>query len=311
MGALRRYIPFTAAMMAVGTLALTGFPFTAGFYSKDAIIEAAYVSHRPGAAFAFLATVIAAGMTSFYSWRLFFLTFEGRARWGSHGAEAHAPSDHEGVAHDDHSRDIEPASHADHEHGAHGDHTPHESPLTMLVPLGVLALGAIVAGFLFKEAFIGHNYDAFWKGALFTAKDNHILEEIHHVPAWVSWSPFVMMVIGFLLALWFYILDTRRPVELARQQPLLYDFLLNKWYFDELYDRIFVRPAMWLGRLLWKVGDGRIIDGLGPDGIAARVIDVTRGVVRLQTGYVYHYAFVMLIGAAALFTWYLVSGAAH
>ncbi len=311
MGALRRYIPFTAAMMAVGTLALTGFPFTAGFYSKDAIIEAAYVSHRPGAAFAFLATVIAAGMTSFYSWRLFFLTFEGRARWGSHGAEAHAPSDHEGVAHDDHSRDIEPASHADHEHGAHGDHTPHESPLTMLVPLGVLALGAIVTGFLFKEAFIGHNYDAFWKGALFTAKDNHILEEIHHVPAWVSWSPFVMMVIGFLLALWFYILDTRRPVELARQQPLLYDFLLNKWYFDELYDRIFVRPAMWLGRLLWKVGDGRIIDGLGPDGIAARVIDVTRGVVRLQTGYVYHYAFVMLIGAAALFTWYLVSGAAH
>src|SRR4051812_9707321 len=311
MGALRRYIPFTAAMMAVGTLALTGFPFTAGFYSKDAIIEAAYVSHRPGAAFAFLATVIAAGMTSFYSWRLFFLTFEGRARWGSHGAEAHAPSDHEGVAHDDHSRDIEPASHADHKHGAHGDHTPHESPLTMLVPLGVLALGAIVTGFLFKEAFIGHNYDAFWKGALFTAKDNHILEEIHHVPAWVSWSPFVMMVIGFLLALWFYILDTRRSVELARQQPLLYDFLLNKWYFDELYDRIFVRPAMWLGRLLWKVGDGRIIDGLGPDGIAARVIDVTRGVVRLQTGYVYHYAFVMLIGAAALFTWYLVSGAAH
>src|SRR3954451_9246098 len=307
MGGLRRYIPITTAMMAIGTLSLTGFPFTAGFYSKDAIIEAAFVSHRPGAAFAFLATVIAAGMTSFYSWRLFFLTFEGRARWGSHGAEAHAPSDHEGVAHDDHSRDIEPASHADHEHGAHGDHTPHESPLTMLVPLGVLALGAIVTGFLFKEAFIGHNYDAFWKGALFTAKDNHILEEIHHVPAWVSWSPFVMMVIGFLLALWFYILDTRRPVELARQQPLLYDFLLNKWYFDELYDRIFVRPAMWLGRLLWKVGDGRIIDGLGPDGIAARVIDVTRGVVRLQTGYVYHYAFVMLIGAAALFTWYLVS----
>ena len=97
----------------------------------------------------------------------------------------HAPSDHEGVAHDDHSRDIEPASHADHEHGAHGDHTPHESPLTMLVPLGVLAFGAIVAGFLFKGAFIGHDYDAFWKGALFTAKDNHILEEIHHVPAWV------------------------------------------------------------------------------------------------------------------------------
>jgi NADH-quinone oxidoreductase subunit L len=311
MGALRPYIPYTAAMMAVGTLALTGFPFTAGFYSKDAIIEAAFVSHRPGAAFAFVATVIAAGMTSFYSWRLFFLTFEGRARWGSHGAEAHAPSDHEGVAHDDHSRDAEPVSHADHEHGGHGDHRPHESPLTMLVPLSVLAFGALVAGFAFKESFIGHNYNAFWKGALFTAKDNHILEEIHHVPAWVAWSPFVMMLIGFLLALWFYILDTRRPVELARQQPLLYDFLLHKWYFDELYDRIFVRPAMWLGAMFWKIGDVRIIDGLGPDGIAARVIDVTRGVVRLQTGYVYHYAFVMLIGAAALFTWYLVGGGAH
>src|SRR6185312_16783658 len=125
MGGLRRYIPFTAAMMAIGTLALTGFPFPAGFYSKDAIIEAAFVSHRPGAAFAFFATVIAAGMTSFYSWRLYFMTFEGRPRWGAHAADAHARSDHEGVTHDDHSRDVEPASHADHEHGHHGDHTPH------------------------------------------------------------------------------------------------------------------------------------------------------------------------------------------
>jgi NADH-quinone oxidoreductase subunit L len=311
MGGLAPYIKPTTAAMAIGTLALIGlWPF-AGFYSKDAIIEAAYASHRPGATFAFVATVSAALLTSFYSWRLFFMTFFGARHWGAHAAHAHAPSDHEGVDHDDHSRDAEPAAHADHEHGHHGDFTPHESPWTMLGPLAVLAIGSIAAGFLFNGPFIGHHADAFWKGALATGPDNHIMEEMHHVPAWVSWSPLVMLTVGFLVALWFYILDTRRPAELARQQAPLYEFLLHKWYFDELYDRIFVRPAMWLGRLLWKVGDGRIIDGLGPNGVAARVVDVTRGVVRLQTGYVYHYAFVMLIGAAALFTWYLVGGGAH
>ena len=178
----------------------------------------------------------------------------------------------------------------------------------MLIPLGILALGALAAGFVFKEAFIGHDYGAFWKGALFTAPDNNILDEIHHVPGWVAWSPTIMLTLGFALALWFYILDTRKPAQLAAQNPVLYRFLLNKWYFDELYDLIFVRPAMWIGRMFWKVGDGRIIDGLGPDGISARVADVTRGVVRLQTGYLYHYAFVMLIGVAALMTWYLTTG---
>jgi NADH-quinone oxidoreductase subunit L len=321
MGELRRYIPFTTAMMAIGTLALTGFPGFAGYFSKDAIIEAAYVSDRPGASFAFVATVLAVLMTSFYSWRLFFLAFEGRARWGRHG-QAHAavagqaaydadgaPGHHEGVAHDNKGHDIEPPAHADHEHhGPHADHRPHESPLTMLVPLAVLACGSVFAGFVFKEYFIGHDYEHFWKGALAASPENKILEEMHHVPAWVAWSPALMMLLGFLLALWFYILDTRKPAELAAQQPLLYRFLLNKWYFDELYDLIFVRPALWLGRVLWRVGDGRIIDGLGPDGLAARVVDVTRGVVRLQTGYVYHYAFAMLIGVAALITWYLAGG---
>src|SRR3712207_3782555 len=167
MGRLRRYIPFTAAMMAIGTLALTGFPFTAGYYSKDAIIEAAYVSHRPGANFAFFATVLAAFMTSFYSWRLFFLTFEGMKRWGAHG-EHHVHGDHEGVEHDERSHDVEPASHADHEHGhGHGAHTPHESPLVMLIPLILLAIGALVAGFAFNNVFIGDGYAGFWKGALF------------------------------------------------------------------------------------------------------------------------------------------------
>ncbi|ALA18893.1 MULTISPECIES: NADH-quinone oxidoreductase subunit L [unclassified Chelatococcus] len=322
MGGLRKHIPFTAAMMTIGTLALTGFPFTAGYFSKDAIIEAAYASHTPGANFAFLATVIAALFTSFYSWRLYFMTFEGPAKWGAH---ASTPPLHEGVAHagtaaeGGHGHDVEPAAaaphahgHDDHAHGGHGhghgDHTPHESPLVMLIPLGVLALGAVVAGFAFKEAFIGHDYDHFWKGALFTGADNHILHEMHEVPGWVVASPFVMMVLGFLIALWFYVINPRMPAIVAGQQPLLYRFLLNKWYFDEIYDFLFVRPAMWLGRFLWKKGDGWLIDGFGPDGVSARVVDVTNRVVRLQTGYVYHYAFAMLVGVAALVTWYLIGG---
>ncbi|MBD2748906.1 NADH-quinone oxidoreductase subunit L [Microvirga sp. BT688] len=311
MGALRRYIPLTTAMMAIGTLALTGFPFTAGYYSKDAIIEAAYAAHSTAGSFAFLATVVAAFMTSFYSWRLFFLTFEGTSRWGHghHGHHAHAAHSHEGVEHDDHDRDVEPASHAQHDHGHHEDHTPHESPLVMLLPLIVLAIGALVAGFVFHNAFIGEGYQEFWKGALFTRPENHILEEMHHLPGWVPLLPTVMMALGFVLAYYMYIVDAKQPAKLAADHPILYRFLLNKWYFDELYDAIFVRPAMAIGRFFWRTGDQRIIDGLGPDGISARVMDVTRGVVRVQTGYVYHYAFAMLIGVAALVTFYLFRGA--
>jgi len=306
MGALRRYIPLTTAMMAIGTLALTGFPFTAGYYSKDAIIEAAFASHSTAGSFAFLATVVAALMTSFYSWRLFFLTFEGNARWSN---ADHAHGHHEGVEHDAHSHDVEPATHADHEHGHHGHHMPHESPLVMVLPLVVLAIGAVVAGFVFHNAFIGHGYQEFWKGALFTRPDNQILEEMHHIPGWVPYLPTVMMALGFVLAYYMYIVDSKQPARLAADHPILYRFLLNKWYFDELYDAIFVRPAMAIGRFLWRTGDQKIIDGLGPDGISARVLDVTRGAVRLQSGYVYHYAFAMLIGVAALVTFYLFRGA--
>lgn len=311
MGALRRYIPITTAMMAIGTLALTGFPFTAGYYSKDAIIEAAYAAHSSAGSFAFLATVAAAFMTSFYSWRLFFLAFEGTARWGHghHDHHSHAPHAHEGVEHDDHNRDVEAASHAQHEHGHHGGHTPHESPLVMLLPLVVLAIGAVVAGLIFHNAFLGEGYQEFWKGALFTRPENHILEEMHHLPGWVPLLPTIMMILGFLLAVYMYIIDAKQPAKLAADHPILYRFLLNKWYFDELYDAIFVRPAIAIGRLFWRTGDQRIIDGLGPDGISARVLDVTRGVVRVQTGYVYHYAFAMLIGVAALVTFYLFRGA--
>ncbi|MEL6059384.1 MULTISPECIES: NADH-quinone oxidoreductase subunit L [unclassified Methylobacterium] len=336
MGGLRRYIPYTSAMMAIGSLALIGFPYTAGYYSKDAIIEAAYASTRPGHTLAFLCVVVAAFFTSFYSWRLFFMTFEGPARWGAHGSHDHAAHDHhdapavahaamaheadgapghtEGVAHDDKGHDIEPAHRSDvvaddhHGHGHHGDHTPHESPLVMTVPLAILAFGALFAGIIFHNRFIGEGMDAFWGHALAHGPHNHIMHEIHEVPALVSYSPLIMLILGFVLAYWMYIRRPELPGELAAQQPSLYRFLLNKWYFDEIYDRIFVRPAKDFGLFLWKQGDGRIIDGLGPNGIAARVVDVTRGVVRLQTGYLYHYAFVMLIGVAGLISWYLMSG---
>ena len=318
MGALRRRIPFTAAMMAIGTLALIGFPGTAGYYSKDAIIEAAFVSDRPGHALAFVATVVAAFMTSFYSWRLFFMTFEQSPRWGdAAGAQAHAtgheadgaPGHHEGVAHDDKGHDVEPASHSDLEH-AHHAVEPHESPLVMLVPLGILAFGAVVAGIVFNRFFIGHDAEHFWRDSLASGQYK-IFEEMHHVPFWVAWSPFVMLTLGFVLAFVMYLRKPYLPAQLATQQPILYRFLLNKWYFDEIYDFIFVRGAKRLGRFLWKQGDGAVIDGLGPDGISARVVDVTRGVVRLQTGYLYHYAFVMLIGVAAILSWYLVVGGGH
>jgi NADH-quinone oxidoreductase subunit L len=297
MGGLRKYIPFTAAAMTIGTLALTGFPLFAGYFSKDAIIESAYASVAKGgfaSSYAFVLLVVAALMTSFYSWRLYFMTFEGAPRWGGHG------HGHDAHGHDDHAH-----GHDDHGHGH--DHKPHESPLVMLIPLAVLSLGALAAGYVFKEAFIGHDYEHFWKAALFTGKDNHILHAMHEVPKWVVWSPFVAMLIGFLLALYMYVLRPDVPGKLAAANPVLYKFLLNKWYFDEIYDFLFVRPAMWLGRFLWKKGDGAVIDGLGPDGVSARVVDVTNRVVRLQTGYVYHYAFAMLIGVAGLVTWYLMA----
>ena len=308
MGGLRKHIPLTAAAMTIGTLALTGFPLFAGYFSKDAIIESAYaaVAHKGFAAsYAFVLLVVAACFTSFYSWRLYFMAFEGKPRWGHghdvHGHDAHAHAAH---GHDDHAH----AAHAHDDHHGHGhDHTPHESPLVMLIPLAVLSLGAVAAGFAFKEAFIGHNYEHFWKAALFTGKDNHILHEMHEVPGWVVASPFIAMVLGFLVSLYMYVLRPDVPGKLAAANPVLYNFLLNKWYFDEIYDFLFVKPAMWIGKFLWKKGDGFVIDGMGPDGVSARVVDVTNRVVRLQTGYVYHYAFAMLIGVAGFVTWYLLA----
>ena len=309
MGGLRKHIPLTAAAMTIGTLALTGFPLFAGYFSKDAIIESAYaaVAHKGFAAsYAFVLLVVAACFTSFYSWRLYFMTFEGKPRWG---AGAHASHGHDDHAHAAHGHDDQAhAAHAHDDHHDHGhDHKPHESPLVMLIPLAVLSLGAVAAGFAFKEAFIGHNYEHFWKASLFTGKDNHILHEMHEVPGWVIASPFIAMVLGFLVSLYMYVLRPDVPGKLAAANPVLYRFLLNKWYFDEIYDFLFVKPSMWIGKFLWKKGDGFVIDGMGPDGISARVVDVTNRVVRLQTGYLYHYAFAMLMGVAGLVTWYLVA----
>jgi NADH-quinone oxidoreductase subunit L len=267
MGGLWRKIPYTFAVMCIGTLALTGFPLFAGYFSKDAIIESAYASHNPFSTYAYLLTVGAAGLTSFYSWRLIFKTFFG---------EPHDQEHYEAA---------------------------HESPIWMLIPIGVLAAGSILSGFPFKELFVGHGIEEFFRDSI--KMNPHILEDMEHMPHLLGWLPFVMMVIGGLVSYLFYMRRPYLPVELARQQPMLYQFLLNKWYFDELYDLIFVRPAKRIGRFLWKVGDGYIIDGFGPDGVSARVLDVTRNVVRLQTGYLYHYAFAMLIGVAGLITWFM------
>ena len=277
MGGLRPHIKVTFWMMMIGTLAITGvgIPFTpigfAGFFSKDVIIEATYASHSPAAGFAFTLLVIAALFTSFYSWRLIFLTFFGKPR-ASHEVMHHV----------------------------------HESPQVMLVPLYILAIGAVFAGFLFEGRFYGEEYAEFWKGALFTSKENELLEHFHHVPALVALSPFIAMVIGFVTAWYMYIKSPSTPRVLAQQHRVLYQFLLNKWYFDELYDFLFVRSAKALGNFLWKKGDVGVIDTYGPNGIAARVVDVTNRVVRLQTGYLYHYAFAMLIGIAALVTWMML-----
>jgi len=267
MGGLKDKIPFTYIVMVIGTLSLTGFPLTAGYFSKDAIIESAYASSNPLAFYGFLMTVVAAGLTSFYSWRLIFKTFHG---------EPHDQEHYEAA---------------------------HESPLWMLIPIGILAAGSIVAGFPFKELFAGHGVEEFFRESV--KMNPHIIEEMHQIPETVAFLPTLMMVLGFLVSWLFYIRRPYLPVELANQQPLLYQFLLNKWYFDELYDLIFVRTAKWIGRFLWKVGDGYVIDGFGPDGVSARVLDVTRNVVKLQTGYLYHYAFVMLIGVAGLITWFM------
>jgi len=337
-GGLRKKIPYTYWAMMIGTLAITGvgIPLThigfAGFLSKDAIIESAFAGGTGAATYAFWALVIAAMFTSFYSWRLIFLTFYGEQRGDKHT----------------------------HDHA-------HESPWTMLVPLGVLALGAVFAGMIWFKPFFGdhdtvnkfygvpthyaaeaghgedshgddghseeakaddhgdsHGEDAKadehgdavagWtpgSGAVFTHPTNHVMDDAHHAPKWVKVSPFIAMLLGFITAWMFYIRRPDWPARLAANQQILYQFLLNKWYFDEIYEVLFIRPARWLGHFLWKKGDGRVIDG-GLNGLAMGIVPFfTKLAGRAQSGYIFTYAFFMVIGIVALVTWMTLSGGAH
>ncbi|MCX7566240.1 NADH-quinone oxidoreductase subunit L [Sulfitobacter sp. F26169L] len=324
-GGLRKKIPYTFWAMMIGTLAITGvgIPLThigfAGFLSKDAIIESAWGG---GSMYGFWLLVIAAAMTSFYSWRLMFLTFYGEARGDKHT----------------------------HEHA-------HESPMVMLIPLGVLAIGAVFSGMVFYKSFFGsaeyvgkfygiptaeiaadgegqvdgaedshgaadgddhgggHHGPAFagkpGEGALYFAPDNTVLDDAHSAPKWVKVSPFIAMLGGFLMAMWFYIWNPTLPARLAANQRPLYLFLLNKWYFDEVYNFIFVQPARAVGRFLWKRGDGNVIDG-GLNGLAMGIIPfLTRIAGKAQSGYIFTYAFAMVIGIAVLVTWMTMTGGAN
>ncbi|TDH63884.1 NADH-quinone oxidoreductase subunit L [Dankookia rubra] len=296
MGGIWTKIPVTYAVMWIGNLALAGIPFFAGYYSKDAILEAAYASHGGAGLYAFVMGMIAAFLTAFYSWRLLIMTFHGAPR-----------ADHHTMEH------------------------VHESPLVMLVPLLLLAVGAVLTGYIFAPLFVGEHAHDFWHGAIFNGADNHVLHAMHEVPEWVPLAPTVMGVAGIALAYLMYMVAPGLPVRLAqmfsarpqlvRALPLipaegaeqrtepdpggLYGFLLKKWYFDELYDAIFVQPARRLADIFWKTGDARIIDGM-PNGAADLAVQVSRGAVRIQTGRVANYAFAMIIGLVVFISLFLI-----
>jgi NADH-quinone oxidoreductase subunit L len=316
-GALRKHIPLTFWAMTIGTLAITGvgiiqiagwsgFGF-AGFYSKDAIIESAFASGTGAGGFAFVIGITAALLTSFYSWRLVFLTFFGKARWAGSEHIQHALHDH-GHHGDDPAAEVSGHDIRPHEASAKqvpagtGGYHPHESPWTMLVPLGVLSLGAVFAGMLFHGPFIEAEEGAhFWGASI--AFDTHLAHAIHEVPLWVKLAPGLVMIIGFLIALQAYIRNTDIPARFVGQWGILHNFFYNKWYFDEIYDVVFIRPSLWLGRLFWKRGDEKTIDRFGPDGAATAVRVGNVLTARLQSGYLYTYALVMLLGLAAAATW--------
>jgi NADH-quinone oxidoreductase subunit L len=303
-GALRREIPLTFWTMLAGTLAITGvgiagaFGF-AGFYSKDAIIEAAFARGTELSQFAFAVGVFAALLTSFYSWRLMFLTFWGKPRWAGsehiqhavHGDHEHPDEEHGDSSH----HDLHPPV------GTAGYH-PHESPLAMLVPLILLSVGAVFAGFVFHDAFVGPEGGAgFWHGSL--AFDEHLMHAMHEVPTWVKWSPTAVMLIGLAIAWAAYIRNPELPAAFVRHFSALHRFVYNKWYFDELYRWLFVRPAFALGRMFWRAGDVGTIDRFGPNGAAWVVVKGSRAAVKMQSGYLYSYALVMLVGLVGAVSW--------
>ena len=271
MGGLYKLIPFTWVVMLIGTLGLTGAPLMSGYYSKDGIIEAAFVSQTEGNLYAFYLLVLSALLTSFYSWRLIFLTFNGKSNIST---EIFSKI--------------------------------HESPKVMLFPLFILSIFTIFSGVFFVDYFMYHDYQYLWQSSIYLSENNHVIESIHYVPKWVKYSPLVMMVIGLITAVIFYLLYPKVPKFLSSQFNPVYKFLLNKWYFDEIYEFIFVRNISRIGNFLSNFGDKRIIDGLGPDGISLRVMDIAKQISRIQTGYIYHYAFAMLIGLMLFITYFFI-----
>jgi NADH-quinone oxidoreductase subunit L len=271
MGGLAKIIPATCIVMWIGNWALAGLPPFSGWYSKDAIISATYASGTAVGMYAYVCTVLAAFLTAFYSWRLLFMTFHGKSRADHHVLE-HA----------------------------------HESPLVMLVPLFVLAIGAMGAGWALHSWFIGADWPHFWNGAIFNGPHNKVIENLEQVPAWAEQLPLVLGILGIALAYVMYIANPLLPMRLAQQFGPIYRFVLNKWYFDELYNVIFVQPAIRLARLFWQVGDVTIIDGV-PNGLAELTSDGSREVVKIQTGSLAVYAFAMLIGVVVLVGIFMLS----
>jgi NADH-quinone oxidoreductase subunit L len=305
-GGLRKRIPLTFYAMLAGTLAITGLGVYhlgagfAGFWSKDAILEVAFARGNGAGQFAFWAGAGAALLTSFYSWRLMFLTFWGRPRWDQSEHIQHAVHDDHGHgdhahAHDDHGR-----SHASAD-GTAGYH-PHESPLPMLVPLGVLTIGAIAAGQVFAPAFL--DSAAFWNGSIFY--NEALIHAMHAVPYWVKYTAFIVMILGLAGAYLAYIAKPGIPAAFVARFGALHNFVFRKWYFDELYDAIFVKPAFRFGRWFWQLGDIGTIDRFGPNGIAWVVQRSSVAAKAIQSGYVYTYALIMLLGLVAAVTFVLL-----
>ena len=270
MGGIYKLIPGTYILMWIGNLALAGIPFFAGYYSKDLILEAAYAAHSTVGQFAYWLGIAAAFMTAFYSWRLLFMTFHGKPRAAK-----------------------KVMSHV------------HESPPVMMMPLYFLATGAVAAGWWGHDFFVGEYRLMFWENSIFVYPDHDTISGAHHVAGWVKLLPTGIAAAGILLAFILYMKVTNLPAKIAGAFKPLYNFLYNKWYFDELYEKIAVIPAFFIGNKLWKTGDGKIIDGLGPDGIAAAIARSSRSGSKVQTGYVYHYAFAMLVGVVIFITAYI------
>jgi NADH-quinone oxidoreductase subunit L len=271
MGGIWKKIPITYALMWVGSLALAGIPFFAGYYSKDLILEAAWAASSNSGYFAFWLGCLAAFLTAFYSWRVLLLTFHGNFNS---------------------SKEVL-------------DHV-HESPFVMLIPLFVLALGAIFSGWYFYNDFVGYNWKEFWGNSIFISEKHKAFKLAHYVPLWVKYLPIFLAILGILCAYLFYVLNPNLPKILSKKFSLIYNLFFNKWYFDELYDYLFVKSFIKFGNYFWKKGDEGTIDRFGPNGISKLVKNISSKSIIIQSGYIYHYAFAMLIGLVVLITWLLL-----